>query len=182
MYSTTTNSIIYDNELSETFPYKYPDTLSTTLFNLYINDLPDIFKFKGNNPVAIDNIEISCLKYADDLVLMSTCPLSLQKYITNLEEYCTKWKLEVNLKKTKIIVFNKQGSLIKKYKFFFKKQIIQSTREYKYLGFTFSCSGSDTIGISNLLNQAKKAWYTIQQTLLKSMNKNVQTYIHLFDT
>ena len=81
-----------------------------------------------------------------------------------------------------MIVFNKQGSLIKKYKFFFKKQIIQSTREYKYLGFTFSCSGSDTIGISNLLNQAKKAWYTIQQTLLKSMNKNVQTYIHLFDT
>ena len=186
MYSTTTNSIIYDNELSETFPsnkgIKQGDTLSTTLFNLYINDLPDIFKFKGNNPVAVGNIEISCLKYADDLVLMSTCPLSLQKYITNLEEYCTKWKLEVNLKKTKIIVFNKQGSLIKKYKFFFKKQIIQSTREYKYLGFTFSCSGSDTIGISNLLNQAKKAWYTIQQTLLKSMNKNVQTYIHLFDT
>ena len=53
MYSTTTNSIIYDNELSETFPsnkgIKQGDTLSTTLFNLYINDLPDIFKFKGNN-------------------------------------------------------------------------------------------------------------------------------------
>ena len=81
MYSTTTNSIIYDNELSETFPsnkgIKQGDTLSTTLFNLYINGLPDIFKFKGNNQVAIGNIEISCLKYADDLVLMSTCPLSL---------------------------------------------------------------------------------------------------------
>ena len=186
MYATTTNCIIYDNELSETFPsnkgVKQGDTLSTTLFNLFINDLPNVFNFTGNNPVTVGNTEISCLKYADDLVLMSSCPLSLQKCISNLEQYCTKWKLEVNLKKTKIVIFNKQGSLIKKHIFFFKKQIIENTKQYKYLGFTFSCSGSDNIGISNLLNQAKKAWYAIQQTLSKSMRKNIHTYLHLFDT
>ena len=186
IYDSTTNSIIYNEYLSEVFTsnkgVKQGDTLSTTLFNLFINDLPDIFKFDGNNPITIGNSEISCLKYADDLIIMSTSPTSLQKSIANLEQYCTKWKLEVNLKKTKIMIFNKQGSLIKKYKFYYRNKIIQNTREYKYLGFTFSCSGSDNIGINILLNQAKKAWYSIQQILCKSIKKNVQTYLHLFDT
>ena len=186
IYSTTTNSIIYDDKISDIFlsnkGVKQGDTLSTTLFNLFINDLPDIFKFEGSNPINIGNTKISCLKYADDLVIMSTCPVSLQKCITKLEQYCTKWRLEVNLKKTKVVIFNKQGSLIKKHKFFYKKQLLQNTREYKYLGFTFSCSGLDNLGILNLLKQATKAWYTIQQPFSKSMNKNLQTYLHLFDT
>ena len=186
IYSTTTNSIIYNNELSEIFQsnkgVKQGDTLSTTLFNLYINDLPEIFNFEGNNPITIGDTQISCLIYADDLIIMSTSPLSLQKCITKLEQYCTKWKLEVNLKKTKVMIFNKQGSLIKKHKFFYKNKILENTKEYKYLGFTFSCSGSDKLGINTLLCQAKKAWYAIQQTLAQSKNKKIQTYIHLFDT
>ena len=124
-YDTTTNSIIYNNDLSEPFPsnkgVKQGDTLSTTLFNLYINDLPDIFNFAGNNAITIGNTEISCLKYADDLIIMSTSHESLQKCITNLEQYCKTWKLEVNLKKTKIVIFKKQGSLIKKIQFFVQK-------------------------------------------------------------
>ena len=186
IYDSTTNSIICNDELSETFSsnkgVKQGDTLSTTLFNLYINDLPEIFNFEGNNPITIGNTEISCLKYADDIIIMSNSPISLQKCIKNLEIYCAKWKLEVNLKKTKIMIFNKQGSLIKKHQFFYQDKIIENKREYKYLGFTFSCSGLDNIGINNLLNQAKKAWYAIQQFLSKSKDKKFQTYMHLFDT
>ena len=95
-----------------------------------------------------------CLKYADDLVIMSTSPVSLQKCIKNLEEYFASWKLEANFKKTKRMIFNKQGSMIKNYIFFYKNEILENAREYKYLGFTFSCS--DKIDINNLLNQAKK--------------------------
>ena len=186
IYNTTTNSIIHNNDLSEIFPsnkgVKQGDSLSTTLFNLFINDLPDIFRFEGNNPVILGNTELSCLKYADDLIIMSTSPLSLQKCISKLEQYCTKWKLEVNLKKTKIMIFNRQGSLIKKHKFYYKNNTIENTREYKYLGFTFTCSGSDNVGINILLNRAKKAWYSIQEIMSKSMGKNVQTYMHIFDT
>ena len=87
---------------------------------------------------------------------MSTTHESLQKCITRLEHYCKTWQLEVNLKKTKIMIFNKQGSLIKKYKFYYKNNTLENVKEYKYLGFTFTCSGSDNIGIQNLLKQAKK--------------------------
>ena len=136
--------------------------------------MPEIFNFEGNNPITIGNTEISCLKYADDLIIMSNSPISLQKCIKSLEMYCTKWKLEVNLKKTKIMIFNKQGSLIKKHKFFYQDKIIENKKEYKYLGFTFSCSGLDTIGINNLLGMQYNNFYQNQKT-----KKSKHTYISL---
>ena len=186
MYNFTTNSIIYGDKLSKRFRsnigVKQGDTLSTTLFNLYINDLPDEFDFDDNNPIRIGSTDISCLLYADDLIIMSTSPESLQKCISKLEQYCIKWKLQVNLKKTKIMIFNKQGSLIKKYKFYFNNNIIENVREYKYLGFTFTCSGLDIKGKCNLLKQAKKAWYAIKHYLQKSENRCFSTYTHIFDS
>ena len=184
IYSSTTNSIIYGEETSETFKsnmgVKQGDTLSTTLFNLFINDLPKEFNFEGNNPVTVGDTEISCLLYADDLILMSTTHESLQKCITRLEHYCKTWQLEVNLKKTKIMIFNKQGSLIKKYKFYYKNNTLENVKEYKYLGFTFTCSGSDNIGIQNLLKQAKKAWFSLQYHIRSSKNtKSQRIYIYL---
>ena len=186
IYTTTTNSIIVNDKLSETFPsnkgVKQGDTLSSTLFNLFLNDLPDIFKFEGNNPIYVGNTELSCLMYADDLIIISTCPISLQKCITKLEQYCDTWKLKINIRKTKIMIFNKQGSFINKYKFYYQKRLIENTKQYKYLGFVFTLSGKDNLGISNLLNQAKKAWFAIQKPLATSLNKNISTYLHLFDT
>ena len=186
IYESTTNSIIYGDKLTKTFKsnigVKQGDTLSTTLFNLYLNDLPNEFIFDGNDSVKIGQSDISCLLYADDLIIMATSPEALQKCITKLEQYCTKWKLEVNLKKTKVMIFNKQGSLIKKHKFSYKNNMIENVREYKYLGFLFTCSGSDQTGITNLLKQAKKAWFAIRYYLRKSENKHINTYLHIFES
>ena len=88
---------------------KQGDTLSTILFNLYINDLPNIFSFDGSDPIVVDHSSINCLIYADDLVIMSTTAEGLQKCINILATYCDKWKLQVNLKKTKVILYNRQG-------------------------------------------------------------------------
>ena len=100
---------------------KQGDTLSTILFNLYINDLPSIFSFDGNDPIVVDHTPINCLIYADDLVIMSTSAEGLQECLNKLATYCNKWKLQVNLKKTKIILFNRQGSqIIKKHSFLFR--------------------------------------------------------------
>ena len=68
------------------------------------------------------------------------------------------------------------------YRFRYKNNIIENVQQYKYLGFTFTCSGSNTVGINNLINQAKKAWFAIQYYLSGSTNKNINTYLHLFDT
>ena len=80
------------------------------------------------------------------------------------------------------MIFNRQGSLIKKYKFLFNSTAIESINEYKYLGFLFSNSTSTEKGISNLINQAQKAWFSIRYYLSSSNQKNINTYLTLFDT
>jgi hypothetical protein len=78
--------------------------LSPTLFNLFINDLSDIFD-RSCTPVKLNDTNLSCLLYADDLVLLSESRAGLQNCLTKLVYYTKKWKLNINLKKSKVLIF-----------------------------------------------------------------------------
>jgi hypothetical protein len=54
-------------------------------------------------PVSLNTSTINCLMYADDVILLSETPAGLQNSLPYLQMYCTKWVLEVNIKKTKSI-------------------------------------------------------------------------------
>jgi len=45
------------------------------------------------------------LLYADDTILMSNNPTSLQKSLNDFVNYCQEWKLEINFDKTKAMTF-----------------------------------------------------------------------------
>ena len=47
--------------------------------------------------------------YADDLVLMSRSESGLQTLLNRLGEYCRKWRMEVNIEKTKAMKFSENG-------------------------------------------------------------------------
>jgi hypothetical protein len=46
------------------------DNVSPNLFKLFINDLPDVFD-NSCQPVTLDVSKLSCLMYADDIILLS---------------------------------------------------------------------------------------------------------------
>ena len=48
--------------------------------------------------------------YADDIALIADTSVELQRKLKALESFCQKWGMEVNLAKTKIIVFRKFSS------------------------------------------------------------------------
>ena len=50
------------------------------------------------------------LLYADDGALLADTPDNLQQMLDALKLYCAKWRMHVNVKKTKIVVFNKMGA------------------------------------------------------------------------
>ena len=112
---------------------------------------------------------------------MSWSKHDIQKKISNLENHCEKWGLELNLDKTKVMIFNKQGSTVKKHKFYFQGKKIEIVGQYTYLGFTFIPSGKKHKGIENLLKKASKAWFAIQRLLFKSRKKTRGTYLHLIE-
>ena len=63
--------------------------LSPILFNLLMNDLPDILDRANSDPVTLFSLcHVSCLMYADDVVIISKSPYGLQKCLDVLHDYC----------------------------------------------------------------------------------------------
>ena len=100
------------------------ENLSPLLFSLYINDLENFLVHTNVNPVAVtDEIAGTYLKiflhlHADDTIIIANYAESLQTSLTHLSEYCQKWKLTINIDKTKIMVFSKtqwKGNFIFQY-------------------------------------------------------------------
>ena len=138
MHDRVVSTVKVNNELSLFTPLvvRQGCNLSPTLFNTFINDIIDLFH-SSCDPLHMTECEISCLLYADDLILLSQSENVSQKCVDRLNCYLKKWKVKINVKKTKIIVFNKSGKLFKGQKFKIGKQPIQITDSYVYLGITF---------------------------------------------
>ena len=65
-------------------------------------------------------MEISCIMWADDILILSETQEGLQQKLDLLHEYSKANKLTVNTKKTKCMIFNKTGRLLKKENFYYK--------------------------------------------------------------
>jgi hypothetical protein len=76
---------------------------------MYINDLEDTFILKGFKGIDLGTLTLFLLLYADDIAFISETKEDLQKGLNNLKDYCDEWKLKLNLNKTKILVFKKNG-------------------------------------------------------------------------
>ena len=81
--------------------------LSPTLFAMYIDDLVDQLRAK-NSGIACGECEVSSLLYADDIVLLAPDEESLQVQIKVVEEWCKRWRMSLNIAKTKVIHFRKK--------------------------------------------------------------------------
>ena len=68
-------------------------------FNIFINDLNEIFDKTFCQPAKIKNLTLNNLLYAGDLVLVSETSSGMQNCLDRLQEYCDKWRLTVNIKK-----------------------------------------------------------------------------------
>ena len=87
-------------------------------YSIYLNDLNDCFDHLCD-PIKIHNTSISSLLYADDIVLISNSAEGLQRAMNKLGNFCQVWNLTVNISKTKVIVFNKSGRILKGFAFNF---------------------------------------------------------------
>ena len=87
--------------------------LSPLLFNLFINKLPEIFDYTCD-PVKLGNLDINSLLWADDLVILSSSAEGLQNSIDKTYSFYQNLGLDINTKKTKVMIFNAAGRICKK--------------------------------------------------------------------
>ena len=78
------------------------------LFALYLNDIEEQFINLGLDGIDVDMFKIFVLLYADDIVIFANTQEQLQNSLDLLLEYCNKWKLTINVSKTKVMVFHKR--------------------------------------------------------------------------
>ena len=158
--------------------------LSPTLFNIFINDIPNLFNSKSCDPVKLDDSELSCLLYADDLVIMSESESGLQHCLQKLESYTRKWKLQVNLKKSKILIFGtqSQGRLFISSKWCFGDKQLDCVEEYTYLGLTFHFAGNFKIAMATLYNKALRVYHCLMNKLSNAENIPIKTLLKLFSS
>jgi hypothetical protein len=67
----------------------------------------DISKLQDND---INVLSMYLIFFADDMVLFTTDPESLQTQLSNLWNYSTNWGLKVNVKKTKLCIIENPKS------------------------------------------------------------------------
>ena len=85
-----------------------------------------------------DIIQILILLFADDVILASYSVSGLQNQLNILRQFAKNFHMEVNLKKTKIVVFRKGGFLGEKEIWWYGQERIQVVNSYKYLGLHFT--------------------------------------------
>ena len=116
------------------------ENLSPFLFSIFLNDLEDYLKAKQasgvNCEVNTDDeyiyFQLLILLYADDTAIFSDTKDNLQAALKVFEDYCTKWKLTVNISKTKVVIFSR-GRPNKNNSSTFQNKQIEVVDEYKYL-------------------------------------------------
>ena len=85
------------------------EILSTFLFSIFLNDIEMHLGKNIQDGITLDQLQLYLLLFADGAVLVSETCKGLQHLLDYLYEYCIKWNLNVNIEKTKIVVFRKGG-------------------------------------------------------------------------
>ena len=124
--------------------------LSPVLFSLFLNDLK-VF-FTSNNVqglklplhwprMCVFKISIFFLYlfllYADVTIVLAECPEYLQRTLDILKIYYEFWGLDINVRKTKVMIFSR-GKIRKIPKFNFNEETVDIVWDYKYMGVKFN--------------------------------------------
>ena len=152
--------------------------LSPTLFKIFLNDMPAIINSRECDPVMFNKNNIGCLLYADDILLISQSAKGLQNSINKLLGYCKNWRLSINVRKTKVIIFNsrKKDSVFK-----LGNKIIDYSDRILYLGYILTPSGKFQAMKKFVYDKANKALFMLRSKLACFPHMTVNCYLKVFD-
>ena len=105
---------------------------------MYMHDLIEQLKACGYGCHVIE-LCIACIFFADDIVLLSPCHCGLQELLNICVAYCTKFCLDFNVNKSKVmIVGNDRADLTLFCPLLLGNSPLEFISEYKYLGVVLS--------------------------------------------
>ena len=98
-----------------------------------------------------------------------------------LEKYCGENELTLNTDKTKCMIFNKGGRLLRT-PFYYGGDKLENVNRFKYLGFMITSAGGIKAGLEDLRDRAMRAFYKLKGAMGESFHTHVGITLHLLDS
>lgn len=187
MYNDTKSRLrcnnLYTNDFCCNIGIRQGENLSSILFAIFLNDIEKFCKDNGCDSIPLKGhddihvfVQLFILLYADDTVLLANSVKSFKKLLKAYGDYCKTWDIEINVNKSKIMIFGRHR---KQTKFYINEIEIEKVNEFKYLGITFSKNRKFTQTIKENITKGKRAMYSIFSKA-KCNGLSISCQIHLF--
>ena len=180
-YCVQVNNLVTDWFVSNN-GVKQGDSLSPTLFSIYINDLLHSIENLNLGVRLSDELTVSILAYADDLVIFSDDPIKLQNLLDYVNSWCHKWRMEINVDKTKVVQFRDKKQNPTDTLFKINGRILEQVSSYKYLGVIMQENLDYSMHITTLSNAAKRALGKVIYKSKTLKGLGYQTYSKLYNS
>jgi hypothetical protein len=155
------------------------ENLSPVLFALFLNDMCDYLSrgMDGLNTLVteargvhmderdIDRLlNLFVLLYADDTVIFSESVAGLQNGLNLIKQYCDKWKLNLNVKKCKVMIFSR-GKIRNIPHFFLGTEELEVVNDFLYLGLKLNYNNKTFVAQRDFCDRASRAMFSLMKKM-----------------
>ena len=198
IYNNAKSCVMVNNIQSQFFNVqcgvRQGENLSPLLFALFLNDMNDYIK---NDVPGLETIIDECvacnmseseiskfvnlylLLYADDTVIFAENPSELQNRLNKVELYCSKWKLKLNVNKSKVVIFSR-GKVRKFPEFTACGEAIEVVDSFLYLGLKLNHNNKMKIAQKDIYDRASRAMFALLKKC-NTLNLPVDVILDLFN-
>ncbi|CAG2217942.1 unnamed protein product [Mytilus edulis] len=157
------------------------DNLAPTLFAVFVDDLVTEIK-RICKEINIGTDSLSCLLYADDIVLISDTVDGLQSLLHCVTDWSKTWRLKVNTDKTKIMHVRKASKPKNDYEFQLNNMTLETVSKYRYLGLVITENLDYKETTNELVSSGSRSLGSLVSKYYAMDGMDFDTYTKIFDS
>lgn len=139
--------------------------LSPLLFNLYSEAIFKEALEEDVGGIKINGTTINNIRYADDTLIMANNLIELQHMMDNVVQHSERFGLQLNVSKTKVIVFAKTHVAANLY---INGEIVEQVAAFKYLGTNINSQSESKKEILSRIEQARRTFMNMKTFFTRS--------------
>uniref|UniRef100_A0A8D9A4P5 Craniofacial development protein 2 n=1 Tax=Cacopsylla melanoneura TaxID=428564 RepID=A0A8D9A4P5_9HEMI len=153
--------------------------ISPVLFNIYVEYIVRESIGSEENGIQIGERRINNLRYADDLVLISTTKNGLTQQMRKLYEKSKEYSMKINIKKSKVMRVSKnEASRVNN--IVIENEKYDEVTKYKYLGAEITKDAKCEVEIKKRIAMAKNAFWNHRDMMRRNVSR--KTKLRLLNT
>ena len=184
MYRNILSAVNINRKRSNWFPVlqgvRQGGVLSTFLFLVYLDDLLNELE-SSNKGSHIGFINCCCPTYADDMVVLANSPNALQFLMRIIYKYYYKYRLELHIIKSCVIVFGKLRAVLNKLiDIKFGNESLPQKKAVVHLGIQQEATRSTITRTCDICAKARNAFYAMADIGVYTGGLNAELSISLY--